>query len=266
MATDWTPLPTDYKDASWEGRKKYNLISNADGTVSFEDVTTYIDKEDSFFGAYDANSMNAAINELMEGGLSGGLYVKVDYTIGEEEYIENSEGSWAMQYYVDIACSSATTTMIADVSADSTTTDQYDIGLLTYTDITTDGNVRCYFSSKPSGSYTIEYILLTTVTASSDTQDQQVAAANLSYYADNTQDLEEQRIQALALAATQKQAEEARLSNIESALDEVETKVDTLASEYIQSTEVSEETATVFASVLSTKEVDLSKVEVEDDA
>ena len=61
----WETLPTDYTDATWTGNKKYSLIYNNDGTVSLNDVTVYSNKEKSFFGAKDANSMNAAINAIM---------------------------------------------------------------------------------------------------------------------------------------------------------------------------------------------------------
>jgi len=61
----WTQLPTDYTDASWSGLKKYTQVDNDDGTVSFQDVTTYTNKEKSFFGAADANRMNEALNTLM---------------------------------------------------------------------------------------------------------------------------------------------------------------------------------------------------------
>ena len=62
----WTPLPTDYTDAVWSGMRKYIQIDNPDGTVSFQDVTIYTGKEKSFFGAKDANQMNAAINALTQ--------------------------------------------------------------------------------------------------------------------------------------------------------------------------------------------------------
>lgn len=60
----WTNLPTDYQDAVWNGNRKYKMINNSDGTVSFEDVTKYSQKENSFFGANEANAMNAGMNEL----------------------------------------------------------------------------------------------------------------------------------------------------------------------------------------------------------
>ena len=61
----WTLLPTDYTDAVWSGLKRYTQIDNSDGTVSFNDVTTYTNKEKSFFGAKDANRMNEALNYIM---------------------------------------------------------------------------------------------------------------------------------------------------------------------------------------------------------
>lgn len=61
----WELLPVDYTDATWTGLKKYNEVSNDDGTVSFQDVTQYKDKEKSFFGALQANRMNEALNTIM---------------------------------------------------------------------------------------------------------------------------------------------------------------------------------------------------------
>ncbi len=61
----WKALKTDYKDMAWSGLKKYTQIDNNDGTLSFQDVTAYTDKEKSFFGAKDANQMNEALNYIM---------------------------------------------------------------------------------------------------------------------------------------------------------------------------------------------------------
>jgi len=61
----WELLPVNYTDAVWSGLKKYNTITNEDGTVSFQDVTVYSNKELSFFGAKDANRMNEALNTIM---------------------------------------------------------------------------------------------------------------------------------------------------------------------------------------------------------
>ena len=67
----WEKLPTNYTDVSWQGLKKYYQIENEDGTVSFQDVTVYENKENSFFGAKDANDMNEAMNNIMSVGVRG---------------------------------------------------------------------------------------------------------------------------------------------------------------------------------------------------
>lgn len=61
----WTNLPTNYTDATWSGLRRYLMVNNEDGTVSFQDVTVYSNKETSFFGAKDANSMNEALNTIV---------------------------------------------------------------------------------------------------------------------------------------------------------------------------------------------------------
>ena len=61
----WELLPVNYTDATWSGLKRYTEVQNDDGTVSFQDVTVYSNKENSFFGAKEANRMNEALNTLM---------------------------------------------------------------------------------------------------------------------------------------------------------------------------------------------------------
>ena len=61
----WVLLPVNYTDAIWSGLKRYIQINNEDGSVSFQDVTNYTGKENSFFGALDANRMNEALNTIM---------------------------------------------------------------------------------------------------------------------------------------------------------------------------------------------------------
>lgn len=61
----WQMLPTNYTDAVWAGLKRYTEITNEDGTVSFQDVTQYSNRDNSFFGATDANRMNEALNTIM---------------------------------------------------------------------------------------------------------------------------------------------------------------------------------------------------------
>ena len=62
-------LPTNYRDdilnSSAEGKRKYVMSYNQDGTVSFEDVTVY-DQVGSDFGAGDINTANEAINQSFD--------------------------------------------------------------------------------------------------------------------------------------------------------------------------------------------------------
>lgn len=62
-------LPVDFQDdimnADMGGKRRYRLINNTDGTVSFEDVTTY-DQVGSNFGAGQINQTNAAVNESLD--------------------------------------------------------------------------------------------------------------------------------------------------------------------------------------------------------
>lgn len=82
----WSLLPTNYTDAVWNGLKKYTKIDNADGTVSFNDVTAYTNKETSFFGANDANKMNGALNYIMS-MLENGTDLYEEFTT----YFENQK-------------------------------------------------------------------------------------------------------------------------------------------------------------------------------
>ena len=63
MADLKTNYVDDVLDTSVNDKRKYNMIQNADGTVSFVDVTTYTQNGDSF-GAKDVNDTNTAVNEL----------------------------------------------------------------------------------------------------------------------------------------------------------------------------------------------------------
>lgn len=56
-------LKTDYKDAMFDGQRRYRLIQNEDGTYSLPDATTYTQQGDKF-GANDINSTNIEINKL----------------------------------------------------------------------------------------------------------------------------------------------------------------------------------------------------------
>jgi len=60
-------LKTNYKDdvldTTQNTKRKYQMIDNGDGTVSFEDVTEYLQQGDSF-GADDINDTNEEVNNI----------------------------------------------------------------------------------------------------------------------------------------------------------------------------------------------------------
>lgn len=55
-------LRTNYKDDVFSGDRKYTMVNNGDGTVSFVDQTQYSQVGDTY-GAAEINEQNAAINE-----------------------------------------------------------------------------------------------------------------------------------------------------------------------------------------------------------
>lgn len=64
-----TKLPVNFKDdvidTSVSDRRRYNLITNSDGTISLEDVTTY-EQIGSNFGAIEVNKTNGTVNDLID--------------------------------------------------------------------------------------------------------------------------------------------------------------------------------------------------------
>lgn len=56
-------LKTDYKDAMYDGQRRYQLVKNEDGTYSILDATTYTQAGDKF-GANDVNAINTEVNKL----------------------------------------------------------------------------------------------------------------------------------------------------------------------------------------------------------
>lgn len=54
-------LPTNYKEDIFQGNRKYQIVENGDGTVSFIDVTEYSQEGDTF-GAAQINEINTKVN------------------------------------------------------------------------------------------------------------------------------------------------------------------------------------------------------------
>ena len=90
-------LPVDYVqdviDTSVTSKRKYILITNADGTTSLDDVTVYVLKG-SDFGADDINTTNGTINDIIdaiENILNGSETVKNAEHAEESETAKSSE-------------------------------------------------------------------------------------------------------------------------------------------------------------------------------
>jgi hypothetical protein len=62
-------LPVNFKDdilkENMNGKRRFNMIQNGDGTVSFEDVTEYT-QVGSTFGAAQINATNTAVNNAAD--------------------------------------------------------------------------------------------------------------------------------------------------------------------------------------------------------
>ena len=92
MMSGWTDLPDNYTNAVFSGMRKYRIIENGDGSVSFQDVTDYTQRENSFFNANDANSMNGAINEIMN---NKGEMFAVDDAPSDNKTYGRKNGAWS---------------------------------------------------------------------------------------------------------------------------------------------------------------------------
>ena len=121
-------LPVNYKDdilnSTMDGKRRYRMITNSDGTVSFEDVTTY-DQVGSNFGAAQLNAANTAVNasadsnkiiddlstiaaNTQEGYMAGALAVKElnqslipNYETTKTVLSDNSKASYTKKYVVN---------------------------------------------------------------------------------------------------------------------------------------------------------------------
>ena len=96
-------LKTNYKDdvldTSKNTKRKYKMIQNADGTVSFEDVTVYKQEGDSFGGA-DINATNEFCNSLNQSmpllyHNGGKCDLKFGYSVGVIE-LTNSDATYSV--------------------------------------------------------------------------------------------------------------------------------------------------------------------------
>lgn len=83
----------DILDTSVNEKRKYRMINNADGTISLEDVTEYLQNGDNF-GASDINITNKTVNELIAMGLNVRWNKESDYfeVLKDGEWVEVGYG------------------------------------------------------------------------------------------------------------------------------------------------------------------------------
>ena len=64
-------LPVNFQDdilnSSMNGKRRYNIVQNSDGTISLEDVSTY-DQVGNNYGAAQINALNKSVNESADSG------------------------------------------------------------------------------------------------------------------------------------------------------------------------------------------------------
>ena len=72
-------LKTDYKNDKFEGKRRYQMTENADGTISFDDGTVYKEIGD-IFNADDVNQINDTVNVNTEtiSGIKALRYVTLE--------------------------------------------------------------------------------------------------------------------------------------------------------------------------------------------
>lgn len=85
-------LKTDYKDqllnTSVNTERKYNMLENSDGTVSFADATVYSQNGDTF-GASDINAVNEEINSIGEDLMDAVPYNLIPFPYYEGSHTDN---------------------------------------------------------------------------------------------------------------------------------------------------------------------------------
>lgn len=80
-------LREDFKDDIFAGARKYQIVKNSDGTVSFIDVTEYTQEGDAI-GAVEFNQIGQEVNGKVEKIAGKGLSTN-DYTTDEKNKLKN---------------------------------------------------------------------------------------------------------------------------------------------------------------------------------
>lgn len=134
-------LKTDYQDdvlnTSSNTKRKYNMTTNADGTVSFEDMTVYTQEGDTF-SAKDINATNEAVNECLKSVSDGKTVVAAaiteqgvatDSNASFETMASNVTAAGTARYNAGVTATKKGTATAAQVLKGKTFTNSSGVGL-----------------------------------------------------------------------------------------------------------------------------------------
>lgn len=133
-------LKTNYKntviDSTTNPRQKFNMITNSDGTTSFEDVTTYSQIGDAF-DAGDINDTNKQVNALEE------KLDSIELTAKRVTYDDTSTSLDATTVQDAVESLSSKTNTLSDALANKITKGTTDLTAGTST--LANGNIYVYY-------------------------------------------------------------------------------------------------------------------------
>lgn len=154
-------LKTNYKDdvldASKNEKRKFRMIQNDDGTVSFDDATEYTQQGDAF-GAADINATNAKINEQSQSLTQIKTYVGED---GKLHFINSAGADTVIPFnsgYKEVAIVIAYyQRMVSCILIKPDKSVHYGWGSLQgdYMALSASGNGNCSIIAKKAGKYLV---------------------------------------------------------------------------------------------------------------
>lgn len=113
-------LPTNFVDdiidATVTDKRKYRLENNSDGTISLEDVTTYV-RLGTYYGMDKANSTNATVNQLIDATSN------IQNTADSEKRVAYAENAGNAEHAINADNSINAENAINAITANSTAND-----------------------------------------------------------------------------------------------------------------------------------------------
>ena len=123
----WQNLPTDYENIQWNGQRKYQIVENQDGTVSFVDVTDYLNDNKAQMAASELNRMTGGVNDLRNGiNIAGTFDAATSYNIGDYVFYDGTlyrftaahTGAWNASHAVVVLITSELMSRLTDAPSD----------------------------------------------------------------------------------------------------------------------------------------------------